>query len=139
MLYVSNRNPLALISLTPGVLGGGGSFASSSQQTFSVNGGGASSGNNEVQVDGASVVMPRQGGSIATSPSGDAVEELRIQTTMFDAAYGHSNGGVVSYATRAGTNQLHGSFEEFYRNKAFNPNTSLNNNPALPPRDASRH
>src|SRR5262249_21681554 len=138
MLYVSNRNPLALISLTPGVLGGGGSFASSSQQTFSMNGGGASSGNNEVTVDGASVVMPRQGGSIATSPSGDSVEELRVQTTLFDAAYGHSNGGVVSYATRSGTNQLHGSFEDFYRNKVFNANSWLNNKRGLPRGDDSR-
>ena len=138
LLYVSNRNPLSLISLSPGVMGGGGSFASSSQHTFSINGGGATSGNNEVVVDGASVVMPRQGGSIGTSPSGDAVEELRVQTTMFDAAYGHSNGGVVSYATRSGTNRLHGSFEDFYRNKAFNANTWLNNKRGLPKGDDSR-
>lgn len=138
LLYVSNRNPLSLISLSPGVQGGGGSFASSSQHSFSVNGGGATSGNNEVTVDGASVVMPRQGGSVGTSPSGDAVEELRVQTTMFDAAYGHSNGGVVSYATRAGTNQLHGSFEYFYRNKAFNANSWLNNKRGLPRGNDSR-
>ncbi len=138
LLYVSNRNPLSLISLTPGVLGGGGTFASSAQQGFSINGGGATSGNNDVLVDGASVVMPRQGGSIATSPSGDAVEELRVQTTMFDAAYGHSNGGVVTYATRSGTNQLHGSFEDFYRNKALNANTWLNNKRGLPRGNDSR-
>src|SRR5574340_407760 len=131
LLYISNRNPLNLISLTPGVQGGGGRFADSGQHTFSVNGGGASSGNNEVVVDGASVVMPRQGGAIATSPSGDTVEELLVQTTMFDAAYGHSNGGVVIYATRSGTNQLHGSFEDFYRN----PNTTS----ARVPTDAERH
>lgn len=138
LLYVSNRNPLSLISLTPGVMGGGGSFASSSQASFSINGGGGAAGNNEVVVDGASVVMPRQGGSIATSPSGDTVEELRVQTTMFDAAYGHSNGGVVTYATRSGSNQLHGSFEDFYRNKAFNANTWLNNKRGLPRGDDSR-
>ncbi len=138
LLYVSNRNPLSLISLTPGVQGGGGSFASSGQHSFSVNGGGAGSGNNEVTVDGASVVMPRQGGSIATSPSGDTVEELRVQTTMFDAAYGHSNGGVVTYATRSGTNAPHGSFEYFYRDKALNANSWLNNKRGLPRGDDSR-
>jgi hypothetical protein len=103
-----------------------------------MNGGGGNNGNNEVVVDGASVVMPRQGGSIATSPSGDAVQELRVQTTMFDAAYGHSNGGVVSYAARSGANQLHGSFEDFYRKKAFNANTWLNNKRGLPRGNASR-
>ncbi len=147
LLYVPNRNPLGLLSLTPGVLagvggvnGGGGNFDGSQQAGFGINGGAmpTGNGNNEVTVDGASVVMPRQGGSIATSPSGDTVEELRVQTTMFDAAYGHSNGGVVLYATRSGTNQLHGSFEDFYRNKAFNANTWQNNRRGLPKGDDSR-
>ena len=127
LLYIPDRNPLSMVGMTPGVRGGGGRFADSGQHTFSINGGGASEGSNEVIVDGASVVMPRQGGSIASSPSGDAVEELRVQTTMFDAAYGHTNGGVVSYATRSGTNQIHGSFEYFYRNKALNANSWMNN------------
>ncbi|MEN6546397.1 MAG: carboxypeptidase-like regulatory domain-containing protein, partial [Armatimonadia bacterium] len=147
LLYMPNRNPLGLLSLTPGVLsgvggvnGGGGNFDGSQQAGFGINGGAmpTGNGNNEVTVDGASVVMPRQGGSIATSPSGDTVEELRVQTTMFDAAYGHSNGGVVMYATRSGTNQLHGSFEDFYRNKAFNANTWQNNRRGLPKGDDSR-
>jgi len=138
LLYVANRNPVSLISLTPGVWGGGGSFASSEQHQFTISGGGATYGNNEIIIDGASVTMPRQKGSMAGSPSGDTVEELRVQTTMFDAAYGHSNGGVVTYATRSGTNQLHGSFEDFYRNKVFNANTWLNNKRGLPRGDDSR-
>ena len=146
LLYIPSRNPLTLVSLTPGVLTGvggvstGADFNGSQQAGFGINGGAmpTGNGNNEVTVDGASVVVPRQGGSIATSPSGDTVEELRVQTTMFDAAYGHSNGGVVTYATRAGTNQLHGSFEDFYRNKAFNANTWRNNKLGLPRGDDSR-
>lgn len=110
-LYIANRNPLSLASLTAGVLGGGGRFSDSGQHYLSILGGGGQSGRNEIVVDGASVTMPRQGGAIATSPSGDTVEELRVQTTMFDASYGRSNGGVISYATRSGTNDLHGSLE----------------------------
>jgi hypothetical protein len=101
-LYLADRNPLSMLSLTPGVEGGGGRFADSAQQGFSINGGGNGSGNNEITIDGASVVMPRQGGSIASSPSGDNVQEMRVQTTMFDAAFGRSNGGVVTYSTRGG-------------------------------------
>ncbi len=126
-LYLPDRNPLSMLSLTAGVEGGGGRFADSSQQIFSINGGGGAAGNNEITIDGASVVMPRQGGSIASSPSGDNVQEMRIQTTMFDAAFGRSNGGVVSYSTRGGTNQPHGSFEGFYRNTGWNANTWTNN------------
>jgi len=141
-LYVPNRNPLSLIALTPGVRSEsewfGGRFADSQQHFFSVHGGGATMGRNEIVVDGASVVMPRQGGSIGTSPSGDTVEELRVQTTMFDAAYGHTNGGVISYATRSGTNELHGSFEGFIRNEIFNANSWTNNKRGVPRPDDNR-
>ncbi len=131
LLFIPNRNPLNLITLTPGVRSEsqwfGGPFADSQQHFFSVHGGGATMGRNEILVDGASIVMPRQGGAMGSSPSGDTVEELRVQTTMFDAAYGLTNGGVVSYATRSGTNELHGSFEGFIRNEIFNANSWTNN------------
>jgi len=128
LLFVPNRNPINLVSMTPGVTGGGGNrFTSSAQHEFAAHGGGSANGNNEILVDGASVVMPRQGGSIAASPSGDAVEEVRVQTTLFDAAFGRTNGGVVSYATRSGTNELHGSFEGFYRNRWMEANSWTNN------------
>ncbi len=137
-LYLSNRNPLELISLTPGVRGGGGRFSDSGQHYFNMLGGGGQDGRNEVVVDGASVTMPRQGGSMASSPSGDTVEELRVQTTMLDASFGRSNGGVVTYATRSGSNRAHGSFEGFYRNKALNANSWLNNKRGLPRPDDPR-
>ncbi len=132
LLFLPDRNPLSLVSLTPGVRGGGGRFSDSGQHYLSILGGGGQEGRNEIVVDGASVTMPRQGGSMAASPSGDTVEELRVQTTMFDASYGRSNGGVISYATRSGTNTLHGSFEYFYRNKALNANSWLNNRNGVP-------
>jgi hypothetical protein len=138
LLFVANRNPLALVSLVPGVRGGGGRFSDSGQHYLSMLGGGGQEGRNEIVVDGASVTMPRQGGAIAVSPSGDSVEELLVQTTMFDAAYGRSNGGVISYATRSGTNDLHGSFEIFYRNKILNANSWFNNRKGLPRPDDPR-
>jgi hypothetical protein len=131
-LYIPNRNPLNLLSLTPGVTGIDDSrFSDSQQNQFSINGGGGQEGNNEIIIDGASVVMPRQRGSIAASPSGDAVEEFRVQTTLFDAAYGRTAGGVLSYSTRAGTNQLHGSFEGFLRNEVLEANGWTNNRNGL--------
>ncbi len=139
LLFIPNRNPINLLSLTPGVSGvGADRFASSAQQSFSIHGGGATEGNNEILVDGASVVMPRQGGSIAASPSGDVVQEIRIQTTMFDASFGRTNGGVISYATRSGTNEIHGSFESFYRNQALEANSWTNNRNNLPRPDTRR-
>src|SRR5262249_532052 len=104
LLFIPGRNPLNLVSLAPGVSQNGNPVTTGSQQKqFAINGGGGVTGANEIVIDGGSVVMPRQRGSMANSPSGDTVEELRVQTTMFDAAFGHSGGGVVTYATRGGT------------------------------------
>src|SRR5258708_28424824 len=49
----------------------------------------------------------------------DTLQEFRVLTNAYSAAYGRSNGGVVTAVTRAGTNQLHGSVFEFVRNSAF--------------------
>lgn len=144
MLYSPSRNPIGLISLTPGVRGTAGSSiierqaADAQQNQFAINGSGVRQGGNEIVIDGASVTVPRQAGAMASSPSGDTVEELRVQTTMFDAAYGHTTGGVVTYATRGGTNELHGSFEGFYRNKVFNANSWMNNKNRIERPDVNR-
>ncbi len=44
-----------------------------------------------------------------TVPSSEAVQEFKVQTTMFDAQNGRSNGGAISFTTRGGTNNLHGN------------------------------
>ena len=49
----------------------------------------------------------------------DTLEEFRVLTNSYSAAYGRSAGGVISAVTKSGTNQLHGSVFEFVRNSAF--------------------
>jgi hypothetical protein len=49
----------------------------------------------------------------------DTLEEFRVNTNSYSAAYGRSAGGVISAVTKSGTNQLHGSIFEFVRNSSF--------------------
>jgi carboxypeptidase family protein len=49
------------------------------------------------------------GRRIASSPNADQIEEVRIETSNFDASQGHGTGLSVAMMTRAGTNTLHGS------------------------------
>lgn len=49
----------------------------------------------------------------------DTLEEFRVNTNAYSAAYGRSAGGVISAVTKSGTNQFHGSLFEFVRNSAF--------------------
>jgi len=49
----------------------------------------------------------------------DAVGEFTVLTSNYGAEYGRTSGGVVSAATRGGTNKFHGSLYEFLRDSAL--------------------
>ncbi len=52
----------------------------------------------------------------AVIPNLDSIQDFRVLTGNFDAQYGNYSGGQVVVATKAGTNDLHGSGFEFLRN-----------------------
>jgi hypothetical protein len=131
-LPLSGRNAVNLIDLAPGVMGGGGDYTSNAQNDITINGGSGGERGNEMTVDGIPNVNPRQNGLFVTVPAADAVQEFKVNTTMFDAANGRSNAGSLSFSTRAGTNQFHGSVHDFYRNRALNANSWANNRSGLP-------
>lgn len=131
MVSVSlSRNILNLKNLAPGVTGETGTYTSSAQANFSIAGGGSGQGRNEIIVDG----MPNTtaGGTIGFLPSIDSVEEVKVHTTMFDAAYGHSNAGAISITTRGGTNDLHGAAYLVKRFQSLYANSWNNNRLGLP-------
>jgi Carboxypeptidase regulatory-like domain len=49
----------------------------------------------------------------------DAMQEFRVLSNNYSAEYGQTQSGVVTLATRSGTNQFHGSVFEYARNEAF--------------------
>ena len=56
---------------------------------------------------------------LVVSPPLDSVQEFRLHSANYQAEFGRSGGGQVNVVSRAGTNQLHGSFYEYIRNDAF--------------------
>ncbi|MBI3951799.1 MAG: TonB-dependent receptor [Acidobacteria bacterium] len=52
-------------------------------------------------------------------PGVEAIQEFKVLTNNYSAAYGGAAGAVVSFATRSGTNASHGSVYEFLRNDAL--------------------
>src|SRR3954454_17769465 len=74
-------------------------------------------------VDGINGKEPGIGNTNGTdaqiSTTQDAFEEVNLYTTGVPAELGHSAGGLMSIVFKSGTNQLHGSFEDRYINKAM--------------------
>jgi hypothetical protein len=57
---------------------------------------------------------------IPTQVSQDAVQEFQVLSNAYSAEYGRALGGVVNTVTRSGTNTLHGTAYEFFRNRTLN-------------------
>jgi len=64
---------------------------------------------------------------VGYSPSIDAVQEFNLITQNAPAQYGNFSGGIVSTTLRSGTNALHGTIYEFFRNNVLNANSWQNN------------
>ncbi len=96
---------------------------------------GASTAQNTFQMDGVSVVNYASNGVATESntyptigiPNPDTIAEFKIQTSLYDAGYGRNPGANVNVVTKSGTNSLHGTAFEFFRNTELNANDFFRN------------
>jgi hypothetical protein len=119
-LPLNGRNLLELAQLLPGVGAGSLQPVNTNARTgpvISVSG--SRAGGNNILLDGTSMiqVMYNRG---ANYPNPDAVQEFRVLTNTFSAEYGRGYGGIFLGVTKSGTNEVHGSLFEFFRNDALN-------------------
>ena len=56
----------------------------------------------------------------------DAVQEVRVQTSNFNAEFGRAGSAVLQATTKSGTNKFHGALWEFLRNDIFDANSFFN-------------
>jgi hypothetical protein len=64
---------------------------------------------------------------VGYAPSVDAIQEFNEITLTAPAEFGNYMGGIVSVTTKSGTNSIHGSAYEFFRNDKLNANSWTNN------------
>ena len=56
------------------------------------------------------------------SPAPEMLEEVKLQTSLYDASTGRSGGGNFQLITRSGTNQLRGGLQFSFQHENFNSN-----------------
>jgi hypothetical protein len=56
----------------------------------------------------------------------EAVQEFRVEASNYPAEYGTGSGGQITFITKSGSNQLHGSIFEYDRNNFFDARNTFN-------------
>jgi hypothetical protein len=88
--------------------------------TFNV--GGGQGGAFGATLDGVSILTGRFNSvqwTNVNTPSVDAVTEFAVETNGFKAEFGRGQGGMITFSSKSGTNELHGTAYEFLRNDAL--------------------
>ena len=116
-LPLSTRNFASLTQLTPGVTG-----------TTTRLGGG---GQNNIMMDGVSTMDTGNNGQMLQM-NVEAISEVKVLTSGYQAEYGRSSGLQITAVTKSGTNRFHGSLYDVERNSDWNENTWANANNNIP-------
>ena len=129
-LPLDGHNPFSLMSLGAGVTYTGSMlysrpFDNGAIADFSLNGG--VSGVNEYQIDGVSNNANTGRMNLAYVPPAEATQEFRVATSVYDAQYGRTGGGVVNLSIKPGTNRFHGAAYEYMRRTSLNANQFASN------------
>ena len=109
------RSPFLLAKLLPGVTTNGNTYTNINGFSFA----GGRRVTNEILVDGLPTTNPSDE-TYTLTPSPDSVQEFKVLSTPFSAEYGHTGGGVMIATTLSGSNGLHGSAFDLFRNRLLN-------------------
>ena len=136
---INGRNVLDYMKLIPGVSG---TFSGSVSGTGGIDGfnvNGTRANQHEFTLDGASNVDTGNNGGTHVTLNPDAIEEVKVLTSNYQAEFGKAAGGQVAIVSKGGTNQWHGDVRFFHRHEGLNANEYFNktaqltnNNPNTP-------
>lgn len=96
---------------------------------------------NSVQFNGIDATnLSSNEGSLTDNiaPSPETLEEVKLQTSLYDASVGRSGGGNFQLVTRSGGNQIHGTAYVFTQNDRFNANDFFYNRDGIEKPEARR-
>lgn len=122
-LPLPTRNVQQLLTLSTGASSDLTAAGQLGRGDIRMNVNGQREGYNNVQLEGISVSDYNVGELTNTPlPSPDAIEEFRVQTSLYDATQGRNGGGNINAVLRSGTQNFHGSLFEYFRNDSLNAN-----------------
>jgi hypothetical protein len=124
-LAIRGRNVKSLVSLLPGVVDLEEPENLATNWNFYVQGNRRNT--NNITIDGATVNAIGNNFNSVVAVSMDAVAEVKVLLSNYQAEYGRMSGANVSIVTKSGTRDFHGLASYFKRNEALNANDFFNN------------
>jgi hypothetical protein len=133
-IQVNGQSPLFFLGLVPGSYNPA-SYVQSGQGYGNTYINGSQNNQMHISVNGATDEDTGSNNGWMAPLSLDAVQEIKVLTSSYDAEYGRSSGPQVSIVTKSGTSAFHGTGFEYYRDKSMNANDWFNNFYGLPKSD----
>lgn len=129
-LLIKGRNVTTLLSLLPGVVDL--ADADSPDRNFNIYVQGNRRNTNAFMLDGMSLNAIGNNFNVLVGVSQDAVAEVKILLSNYQAEYGRMSGANVQIVTKSGTREFHGLGSYFKRHEQFNASNFFNNRLGLP-------
>jgi outer membrane receptor protein involved in Fe transport len=129
-LALNGRDYLNFLKTLPGVITGNVNAGQVSSSTgslgnFSVNG--TRTNQKELTVDGSSDIDTGNNVDTHASLNPDAIAEVKVLTSNFQAEYGRAGGAFVAVVSKSGTKDFHGGGRYFHRHEGLNANNYFRN------------
>jgi hypothetical protein len=119
---MNGSNVLDYMKLIPGVVSSFDGHASGTGGLDSMNINGTRANQHEFTIDGASNVDTGNNGGTHVTVNTDAIEEVKILNSNYQAEFGKAAGGQIAIVTKGGTDQFHGDVSFIHRNEGMNAN-----------------
>lgn len=134
-LAIKGRDFLGLLSTMPGIVDTNvGSrevvMTGNVLNGLHVNGGRTSS--IMYALDGVSAVDTGSNTSVHNAPNMDAIGEVKVLTSNYQAEYGRNSAGTINVIIKGGSADFHGSAYWFYRHESMNANNFFSNRTGTP-------
>ncbi|HEY4087527.1 MAG TPA: carboxypeptidase regulatory-like domain-containing protein [Bryobacteraceae bacterium] len=126
-LTLKGRDLFGYMKLVPGVIDTGGARDVTGPGAI---GGITINGNTSAKnftVDGITDMDTGSNGTLHYEPNIDAIQELKVLTSNYQAEFGRNSGGTITVVTKSGTQDFHGTAGWNHRHEEFNANSWANN------------
>jgi len=128
-IQLNGQNVVDMMKFIPGVnvsslVANAASTVTNITGSFQING--TRSLQHEYTLDGITNLNLGNNTGALVSVNPDALEEVKVLTSNYQAEYGRSGGGVIALTTRGGTNDYHGGGRYFRRHDSMNANSYFN-------------